>query len=106
KEVEIQKATEEDRKIINQWVEKQTKEKIKDLFPQGAVTSEMRLALTNAIYFKGNWDEQFSKSATRDESFKVSGKKSVQTQLMNKEGRFGFRDAGTFLVLEMPYKGK
>lgn len=42
------------RKTINDWVEKQTNSKITDLLPKGAVTPDMRLILTNAIYFKGD----------------------------------------------------
>ncbi|HKB39083.1 MAG TPA: serpin family protein [Gemmataceae bacterium] len=106
REVDFKNAPEEARTTINEWVEKQTKDKIKDLFPKGTVTSDMRLALTNAIYFKGDWDEQFKKDATRNEAFKLSGKDSVKTPLMNKEGRFGYLDADTFQALEMPYKGK
>ncbi|MBI1915837.1 MAG: serpin family protein [Planctomycetes bacterium] len=106
KEVDFRHAPEEARKTINEWVEKQTKDRIKDLFPQGTITSEMQLALTNAIYFKGNWDKQFSRRATSDETFRLSGKESVEAPLMNQTDRFGFLDAGTFLALEMLYEGQ
>ena len=46
---------------INKWVEDQTKNKIKDLIPSGAVNAQTPLVLTNAIYFKANWARQFSK---------------------------------------------
>src|SRR5690348_4168978 len=71
KEVDFRNAPEEARQTINEWVENQTKNRIKELFPRGTVTSDMRLALANAIYFRGNWDQEFNGSATRDEAFRL-----------------------------------
>src|ERR1700731_1873617 len=50
-EVNFVKDSEQSRKTINAWVEKQTQEKIKDLLPPGSVNADTRLVLTNAIYF-------------------------------------------------------
>jgi len=52
-------ATDAARKTINAWVEKETKDKIKDLIKEGVLSSNTRLVLTNAIYFKGDWHSQF-----------------------------------------------
>ena len=40
------------RSRINTWVENQTNNKIKDLIAAGALTSQTKLVLVNAIYFK------------------------------------------------------
>ena len=52
------------RKRINAWVEEQTDNRIKDLIPADALDEEakklVRLVLTNAIYFKGEWAEVFA----------------------------------------------
>ncbi len=46
-------AAEEARKTINSWVEVNTANKIKDIFPVGSIDATTRMVLANAIYFKG-----------------------------------------------------
>src|SRR5262249_54441039 len=57
--VDFVNASQAVRKRINAWVEKQTRERIKDLVPSGALNRDTRLVVTNAIYFKGQWTEPF-----------------------------------------------
>jgi serpin B len=38
---------------------------IRELLQPRSVSSDTRLVLTNAIYFKGNWEEQFKKEDTK-----------------------------------------
>jgi serine protease inhibitor len=106
KEVDFKGDPEVSRQKINQWVEKETNNKIKDLMPKGTVTGDTRLVLTNAIYFKGNWAEQFKKDLTREEAFKLASGKEVKAPLMHKTSRFGYLESGALQMLELPYKGK
>jgi serpin B len=105
-QVDFKGAPEAARSVINQWVEQKTQDKIKDLLAPGAVRPDTRLVLTNAIYFKGNWQTQFDKAQTRNEDFYLSQTKSAAAPLMHREGSFGYFDGGTFQVLEIPYKSK
>ncbi|MCJ8743768.1 hypothetical protein PDJAM_G00098060 [Pangasius djambal] len=57
---------------INNWVEKQTKEKIQNLLAKGTVDSLTRLVLVNAIYFKGSWEKRFKAEATKEHPFKLN----------------------------------
>jgi serpin B len=91
------------RETINEWVEKQTQEKIKDLVTPGALTPLTRLVLTNAIYFKGEWIKPFPKDATRDERFDVSGHKQTTAPLMHKTDDFKFAAVDGLKALELPY---
>jgi serpin B len=91
------------RKTINDAVATQTKDKIKDLIPQGAVTPLTRLVLTNAIYFKSNWQDKFQKEATQDAPFKLSADKNVTCPMMNRQGHYGYFEGDGMQVLEMPY---
>jgi serpin B len=93
------------RATINGWAEQQTQQRIKDLIPSGALDALTRLVLTNAIYFKGNWQTQFKKEATKDEPFVVSADERPNVPMMNHMGSFGYFAGEGFQALEMPYAG-
>ncbi|XP_019628699.1 PREDICTED: leukocyte elastase inhibitor-like [Branchiostoma belcheri] len=106
--VDFKGAAEQVRGNINKWVEEQTKDKIKDLIPAGAVDSMTRLVLVNAIYFKGTWHKQFTTKATWDEDFNINNNEKVKVPMMKMEDKFNygkFKDL-KFCVLELPYVGK
>ncbi len=92
------------RGTINHWVEEKTENKITNLMPPGSVDSSTRLVLTNAIYFKGDWEKQFTKAATAEDDFHVSESQSVKAPLMHLESRFTYLEEQTFQALAIPYK--
>jgi serpin B len=106
KEVDFVGHSEAARKEINAWVEKKTNDKIKELLKEGVIRGDTRLVLTNAIYFKGDWDSQFKKDLTREEAFQVTATEKVQAPLMYQTHDFKYLDGGSFQALEMPYAGK
>jgi serpin B len=97
--------TENARQTINHWVEEETHDRIKDLLPAGTVTPDTRLVLTNAIYFLGDWQSQFSPSQTHDDVFHVSATELRDVSMMQQENNFRYADLPHAQVLEMPYKG-
>lgn len=101
------------RKRINDWVSKETKDKIKDLIGPGVITALTRMVLANAIYFKGTWQYPFDKSVTRDAPFTRPDNSKVDVPLMLQTGEFGYarehvggRCGGTVQYLELPYSGR
>ncbi len=89
---------------INAWVEKQTHNRIKDILPPNALDEEakklVRLILTNAIYFKGEWAEIFPTEATKDDDFLLADGKKERVPMMAhhymKSARYAaFRGDGT-----------
>jgi serpin B len=92
------------RRTINAWVEEQTQNRIKDLVGPGAITRATGLVLTNAIYFKANWEHPFSERATRSEQFTLAADKTVNVPLMHQTAEFSYFDGGTFQALELPYQ--
>ena len=93
------------RLTINSWIEQQTADKIKDLLKPGVVTPDTHLILTNAIYFKGDWQNQFKKAQTAEEDFHLSKAQTVLAPLMHRDGKLNYFNGGTFQALEIPYKG-
>ena len=73
---------------INNWVEEQTKNKIKNLLASGVIDTATRLVLANAIYFKGNWVDEFDESETHPEDFTLLDGSSVKVPLMSQRSLF------------------
>ncbi len=96
---------EKTRKMINQWVEDNTNQKIKNLIPEGVLNELTRLVLTNAIYFKGDWTSQFDAKATRDQDFYLSPEKTVKAPLMYQKAKFKYGQTDSLQLLELPYEG-
>lgn len=102
-EVDFAAATEKARKTINAWVEKKTNNKIKELIKPGVLNRLTRLVLTNAIYFKGNWDVQFKKNRTHPAPFTLANGSKVSVPMMNQKERFKYMETEDFQALELPY---
>uniref|UniRef100_A0A668AQC1 Leukocyte elastase inhibitor n=1 Tax=Myripristis murdjan TaxID=586833 RepID=A0A668AQC1_9TELE len=106
--VDFKTSAETARININNWVEKQTQDKIKDLLAPGVVDSMTRLVLVNAIYFKGNWDRKFDADLTKDAQFKLNKNENKPVKMMYQKAKFPL----TYIpevncqILELPYKGK
>jgi serpin B len=96
--------SENSRLTINNWVEEQTRNKIKNLIPQGVISNLTRLVLTNAIYFKGNWEKQFPKGNTLEDEFKISAGKKTKVPMMSiTDSRFNYTENQDLQLLELRY---
>ncbi|KAM6971543.1 leukocyte elastase inhibitor-like [Tautogolabrus adspersus] len=106
--VDFKKKAEEARVNINDWVEKNTQGKIKDLLAEGVVNDSTRLALINAVYFKGKWDHQFKEEDTVEYQFRVNKNDTKPVKMMQQKSKFAHRSIPeiNIKVLEMPYKGE
>ena len=104
-QVDFARATEAARQTINAWVEDRTRDKIRGLLKVGILTPDVRLVLTNAIHFKGNWTRQFKKEQTADAPFSVSPAKRITVPMMRQTAKFGYAEAEGLQVLELPYVG-
>jgi len=96
---------ENSRVTINNWVEDKTNDKIKDLIPKGLIGSLTRLVLTNAIYFKANWSNQFDAEETTDGKFKLGSGEFVDSRMMHQTNNYNYGETNNLQILEMDYLG-
>ncbi len=104
-QLDFQGKHEASRRHINRWVEGQTKKRISNLIPEGAVNEDTRLVLTNAIYFKGQWATQFNKALTRERSFHPLAASSFSHSFMHIKQHFGYNEQAAYSTLRLPYEG-
>ena len=103
---DFERKSEAARKCINQWVEEKTNAKIRDILDSGAVRPDTKVVLVNAVYFKGLWEEEFSKEHSRDWDFKISTSDTCKVTLMNKTARFMYAKCEELAcqVVKLKYK--
>ena len=89
--------------IINKWVEDHTENMITELIGPGIITPTTRMILTNAVYFKGDWQFPFEKTATKDAVFNIDRGKSKTVPMMNRTETFRYTENDRLQALELPY---
>lgn len=104
-ELDFQRSSSASRIAINQWVARATRGKITDLVPGGAIRRDTRLVLTNAIYFKAGWVDEFAKSRTVDGPFRRTDGAVVETRLMRRQDDFTYGETEAVQLLWMAYRG-
>ncbi|QDA30555.1 serpin family protein [Thermococcus indicus] len=90
---------------INRWAEEQTRGRIRDLIPRGALNEYTRLVITNAIYFKANWSSRFDPRDTANESFTLASGEKITAPMMHQRATFNYTENDELQALEMPYEG-
>jgi serpin B len=106
RQVDFIKDPEGARKAINDWVERETQGKIKELLVKGSLDEDDRLVLTNTIYFKGAWANPFKKKDTRDAPFLLAGGDKIKTPMMSQEMSVGYHEDKECQAVELLYAGK
>jgi serpin B len=89
--------------VINDWVSGRTRGRILDLLAPGVISGMTRVVLTNAIYFKGAWQEQFQECATRDEGFTRMDGTVIEVPMMHQTESFAFARGHRCSAISLPY---
>ncbi|XP_073031963.1 serpin-ZX-like [Primulina eburnea] len=89
---------------VNTWADKETNGLIKEILPPGSVDASTRLIFTNAVYFKGAWNEKFDASNTKEDEFFLLNGSSVQVPFMTSKKKQHVREFDGFKVLALSYR--
>ncbi|MDR1777167.1 MAG: serpin family protein [Desulfovibrio sp.] len=87
---------------INDWTQKQTRGKIRDLIARLAANT--KLVLTSAVYFKSNWDAEFPKADTRKQPFRKADGTAPEVELMSRSGLIAYCAGDGFQAVRLPYR--
>lgn len=90
---------------INSFVSEKTHDKIPTIIDE--IAPDAILYLINAIYFKGTWEHEFKKSATRDEDFHLFSGKTASVKMMHMHREdFSYLENAEFQAINLFYKDK
>lgn len=81
--VDFERAAEDARVLINDWVAGRTHDRILDLLAPGVVDAATRLVLVNAIYLKAPWAKPFEVSLTRKAAFTLADGSTTEVPMMS-----------------------
>ena len=100
--------TEASRQIINSFIAEQTNNRIEELLAEDSIPPTTKLIITNAVYFKGNWELEFDESETKDMDFKITPDETVEVPMMymKPEETFNYTETENLQFLELPYKNR
>lgn len=93
------------RREINAWVGDETKQKIKNLLSEDAISSDTRMVLVNAIYFKADWLDPFDADNTSNDAFTLSNGSQVQVPFMHQGMSIPYAAGDGWQMVELPYAG-
>jgi serine protease inhibitor len=89
-------------KMINDWVEKATNDKIKELVGS-PLDSDLVAMILNAIYFKGNWTHEFDKKQTEKRTFYLEDGTTKEVPLMVLNNKLDYLETENFQAVSLPY---
>ena len=98
----------EARRIINDWVSKQTDDKLQELIPSRDIINIFtRLVLTNTVYFSAEWEHKFLEPTyTKTQSFYLKDGAKVFVPMMHTDFQsFIYTRMGICQAVELPYQG-
>ena len=89
---------------INAWVAERTRDRIRNIIPEGQPSPDARLALANAIYLKASWAGPFPAGRTAEAPFTASAGEQVTVPFMHQTQHLGYAGMGDVQVLSLPYR--
>ena len=98
-------APEAARQVINDAVAEQTAGKITGLIPPGVIDSLTRLVLTNAVYLKALWTNQFPARDTTQKPFYPERLGPTPVDMMHLAADLDYHRGDGYQAVLLPYRG-
>jgi len=86
---------------VNSWVSRETNGKISRILDR--IDSDNIMFLINAIYFKGNWVDEFDAALTRQADFTTADGSTVKVDMMSRDGDYAYFGDDVVQVARLPY---
>lgn len=99
-------APEPSRQKINEWVAKETFDRIRDLIPPQGITNDTALVIANAIHFKGSWESPFTDNQTRPRTFYLPDQGTAEVPFMHNTLHASFQRVNGNILIALPYVGR
>ncbi|MCF8222638.1 MAG: serpin family protein [Bacteroidales bacterium] len=87
--------------IINGWASDNTNGKIDKVLDE--ISGNAVMFIMNALYFKGDWSNQFDESLTEDRMFYPDGSDGIMVSTMTGEVRAKTYSGDNYKAVELPY---
>ncbi|GEM_PF-2513505 len=95
---------------INQWVSEETEEMIEELFGEDQPLPAQYFILLNAIYFQGQWLEDFDPEKTEEKEFTLHDGSTTEVPMMQRESEdideYQHLAGNGFEAVRIPYGGE
>lgn len=87
---------------INKWIANATKNKITKML-EPPIPPEVVMYLINAIYFKGDWTEQFDKKQSYEAQFHAGDGSINIVTMMSRNGKVEYGQGDDYKAVRLPY---
>jgi len=87
---------------INQWISAATKKKIEKMIDP-PISPNIVMYLINAIYFKGDWTNQFDKKHTFSAQFNAGDSSIREVMMMSRNGKVEYGSGEDYKAVRLPY---
>ncbi|MDW0118752.1 serpin family protein [Sporosarcina thermotolerans] len=99
---EIDIASDDSPKRINNWVKEATNGKI-DKMVEGNLDENLVAMLLNAIYFKGDWQYPFDKRLTENRTFHLADGNKINAPFMSLQEKLSYMANSDYQAIKLPY---
>jgi serpin B len=101
--LDFRKDPEAARQAINRWAALRTKNRIPEVLQPGDIDGSTRMALANAIYFKGGWTYPFDPSLTKSLPFTRADGSRVSVPTMATDHLLAYGAGKGYRAVELPF---